>query len=62
MDFFFRARKGEGLKEINKYTFIFHTFTNQLRCLNREVLIFKELFENNDIANFMLRQAFQEGI
>jgi len=26
------------------------------------VLIFKEMFENNDIAFFMLRLAFQEGI
>lgn len=62
MDFFFRARKGDGLKEFNKYAFIFHTVTNQLCCLNRQVLIFKEMFENNDIAFFMLRLVFRERI
>jgi len=59
---FFRARKGVGLKATDKDALIFHTFTNQLRCLNRQVLIFKEIFENNDIAFFMLLLAFQEGI
>jgi hypothetical protein len=62
VDFFFRARKREGLKAIDKYALIFHTFTNQLCYLNRQVLIFKEMFENNDIAFFMLRLAFQEGM
>jgi hypothetical protein len=62
MDFFFRARKGEGLKAINKYVLTFYAFTNQLRCLNRQVFIFKEMAENNDTAFFMLRLEFQKGI
>jgi hypothetical protein len=59
-DFFFRARKGEGLMAVDKDALIFHTATNQLRYLTS--VDFKEIFENVDIAFFMLRLAFQEGM
>jgi hypothetical protein len=59
--FFFCARKGEGLNTVNKYALIFHTFTNQLRYLNRQVLIFKEMFENNDIVFFYVAPGNSRG-